>query len=181
MNIRTGDYEYRIGKSVPDYDICNGRAYGSHYGLTDLYSDFEDNLRTLLESEEDFHTSWGAKKEIWYASVMRAEGKLHLSARAEIDDLWKSEDIIYNALAEVTDSECEELDDETIEWIRDAAYECGCDDQATVEIEIDDTADYDLVMKHLDNLIDRANEETDRMYKMLCEIVKEATSRGKSK
>lgn len=157
----------RIGHSIAVIDL----GEGSKWGLTDLYPECERNLRATLSKTDDFHVTWDSKKELLSADIVKIDGRLHVTASAWMDDLWDQTDLIYDALYEVTGKE-EELDDETIDEIRDMAYEVGCDDTATAHWE-GDCSKYDELMKIISNLENRAMEENSRQYKMLCEIVKE--------
>ena len=169
------NFGYRIGKTVKSWDICEGGCYGSHWGLTDLYPKCEENLRTLMESGEDFRTTWDCKKELLSALVMRIDGKLRVTVSAWTDDLWESDDLIYDALCDATGRE-ECLTEETISAIRDMAYEVGCDDHAEVSQEV--PSDYDALMSIIPNLADAAESECHKWYQALVRIIKDMDSTG---
>ena len=163
------NFGYRIGKTVKNWDICEGRYYGSNWGLTDLYPECEANLRTLMDSGEDFRTVWDCKKELLSALVMRIDGKLRVTVSAWTDDLWESDDLIYDALSDATDRE-ECLTVETLSVIRTLASEAGIDDHAEVSQMVPDS--YDALMCAIPFLADEAEKECGRWYQELVEIIK---------
>jgi len=169
------DYNYRIGKTVKNWDICDGADYGSKWGLTDLYPNCEANLRTLLESGEDFCTEWYSKKELLSVVLMRISGKLTASVSAWTDDLWESDDLIYDAVWEATGRE-ECLTEDTVSAIRDTAFEAEIDDHTCVSCDVPD--DYDKLMDTISEMADAADKECNKWYQTLVEIVKEFDSLG---
>ena len=163
------NFGYRIGKTVKSWDICEGGYYGSNYGLTDLYPKCEENLRTLMESGEDFRTAWDCKKELLSALVMRIDGKLRVTVSAWTDDLWESDDLIYDAIDEATGRE-ECVTFETLSVIRALASEAGIDDHTEVSQTVPDS--YDALMCAIPFLADEAEKECDRWFKELVDIIK---------
>ena len=120
-----------IGKPMLVVDITNGGFNCSHWGLTDLYEECEKGLRELLDSGNDFITTWcGSKKEIISAQYSRYDGHVHVEVCQSVDDLWDGEDLIYDALSSIGREDIE-LPDEVIDSIRDAAFVCGIDDNDT--------------------------------------------------
>ena len=114
---------------MKNIDICCGE-YASKYALTDWYEGSEEILREAMASGDDFDTGWfGCRKEIRYARIVRENGLYTVEVSSHCDDLWDGDDLIYDALWEVSKSE-EELPDDIIESIRDTAADCGIDDSA---------------------------------------------------
>ncbi len=87
-----------------------------------------------------------------------------------MDDLWDSEDLIYDALWEVTKAE-NELPEEIIDSIRDAAIDERIDDSSTWTEVLPSSASFDNVVKSLGKCEANADAENTGMYKRLCEIV----------
>jgi hypothetical protein len=169
-------YNYRIGYSVEKYDITGGGAYGSHWGLTDLYPKCEKNLKSLLTSGEDFCAEWGSKNELLSATILRVDGKLRVSVCAWMDDLWESDDLIYDAYWEATGQE-DTMPDYVIDEIRDQANEVGCDDHASAMWE-GDLLPYEALMQTIDHLSFDAKEECDKWYRALVQIVSDRVAIG---
>lgn len=166
------EYGYRIGKTVKNWDICEGNFYGSHWGLTDLYPNCEANLRTLLSSGEDFRAEWDSKKELLSAEVMRINGKLRVVVSAWMDDLWESDDLIYDALWDACKSS-DDLAPEVIEAIRDAANDSGIEDHAYSRWE-GQCDDYEALMHIVSDLADFADEDCQKYFGELKTLVEEA-------
>ena len=98
---------------MKEVDISSGE-YASHYSLTDLYPQSEAKLREALASGEDFDTDWfGCKKEIRYARYIREGNSITVKVSAQMDDLWESDDLVYDALWEACQTE-EELPEDFI-------------------------------------------------------------------
>ena len=149
----------------------NTGEYASKWSISDFYEEVEKSLRDALESGEDFETDWfGCKKEINYGQIVREDGKITVSVSCHMDDLWDSEDLIYDALWEVTKAE-NELPDEIIDSIRDAALGDNVDDSSTWTEVLPSSASFDDVVEALDKCEANADAENTGMYKMLCEIV----------
>lgn len=165
------EYSYRIGHSVKDYDIADGGLYASKWDLTDLYPECEKNLKALLESGEDFRCEWGAKKELLSVAIMRINRTFDVSVSAWMDELWDSDDLIYDALFEVTGSECEILSDETIEEIRNCLSD-ECDDNAG-ESFIGECDSYEELMNIINNLATYAEARLDAYFSELVSVVRE--------
>lgn len=76
-------------------------SYGAHWGLTDLYPEYEEQLRAAIESGEDFVFSYGCKKEIHQAEIKRANGELTVWCEAAIDELGSLTDtVMWEAMGE---------------------------------------------------------------------------------
>lgn len=145
--------------------------YASKWGLTDFYPEAEADLRKALESGEDFETDWfGCKKEIRYARITGDEGRITIEVSAHMDDLWESEDLIYDALWEVSKIE-DELPEEIIDSIRDAAI-YDIDDHTDLDVALPRSATWDEIVEAMGKLEDEAEANNHRMYLELCEIVK---------
>lgn len=157
---------------MKEIDIAeNTGEYASKWGISDFYEEAEQSLRDALASGEDFDTGWfGCKKEINYGQIVREDGKITVSVCCHMDDLWESEDLIYDALWEVTKAE-NELPEEIIGSIRDAAMGDNVDDSSTWAEVLPSSASFDDVVKALDKCEANADAENTGMYKRLCEIV----------
>ena len=149
----------------------NTGIYASKWCISDFYEEAENALRSALESGEDFETDWfGCKKEINYGQITREDGKITVSVCCYMDDLWESEDLIYDALWETVKSE-DELPEEIIDSIRDSAIDERVDDSSTWTEVLPSSASFDDVVKALDKCEANADAENTGMYKRLCEIV----------
>lgn len=145
--------------------------YASKWGLTDFYPEAEEDLRAALESGEDFETDWfGCKKEIRYAKITGDQEEITIEVSAHMDDLWEEDDLIYDALWEVSKIE-DELPEEIIDSIRDAAI-YDIDDHTDLSITLPRSATWDEIIKAIENLEYEAEANNHRMYLELCEIVK---------
>lgn len=145
--------------------------YASKWGLTDFYPEAEADLRKALESGEDFETDWfGCKKEIRYAKITSEQEKITIEVSAHMDDLWEEDDLIYDALWEVSKIE-DELPEEIIDSIRDAAI-YDIDDHTNLDVTLPRSATWDEIIKAIENLEYEAEANNHRMYLELCEIVK---------
>ena len=150
----------------------NTGLYAAHWGLTDLYEESAAALKAALDSGEDFETEWfGAKKEINYAQVSREDGKITVRVSSHCDDLWDSDDLIYDALWHVSKIE-EELPEEIIDSIRDAAIDDGIDDSCTIEKDLPADATFDDVVKTMGQLEDETMQDNHESFERLCDIVK---------
>ena len=165
---------YRIGHSIKRYEITENSGSASHWGLTDLYPDSEANLRKLIESDEDFTTEWCAsKKELESAKYERIEGTFQVSVYRFMDDLWEGNDLIGDALWDVTHDESIELTEEHIDYILDIATEIGIDDSVTLSAEVEDPT-YENVMDAVSKLEDETDRVLKEYYEELKVIVKDA-------
>lgn len=163
-------------------DISYGE-YASKWCLTDFYPISEDRLRHALESGEDFDTGWfGCKKEIRYARYVREGDDFTVEVSSHMGYLYESDDLIYDALWDVIQSEyvlpCdaikseEELPEDILESIRDAAIDNQLDDYTTLSKTIPaSTATFDEIVKITDDLENQTEESNKAMFKELCEIV----------
>lgn len=158
---------------MKEIDITYGE-YASKWGLADFYDESVEKLKSALESGEDFNTGWfGCKKEINYAKYVKCGNDFEISVSAHIDDMYESDDLIYDALWEVAKSE-EELPDDIIESIRDCAMWDGITDYTELSetIPVAD-AKFEKVVEITDRLESQAMEHNHEMFKQLCEIVKD--------
>lgn len=145
--------------------------YASKWGLTDFYPEAEAELKKALESGEDFETDWfGCKKEIRYAKITGDQEEITIEVSAHMDDLWEEDDLIYDALWEVSKIE-DELPEEIIDSIRDAAI-YDIDDHTNLDVTLPRSATWDDIIKAIENLEYEAEANNHRMYLELCEIVK---------
>ena len=158
---------------MKNIDLEKNHEYASKWGISDFYDDSEAILREALASEEDFTTGWfGCKKEIHYAEITREDGELKLTVSVHCDDLWESDDLIYDALWSACRIE-KELPEEIIDSIRDEALWDNIDDHCDCWSTLPGDSIYDYVVDELDALERKAMEETDHMFKRLERIVEE--------
>ena len=149
----------------------NTGCYASKWGLSDFYEEAEKSLRDVLASGEDFDTGWfGCKKEIDYAQIVRDGGKIMISVACHMDDLWEQDDLIYDALWEVSKIE-KEFPKEIIDSIREAACDEQLDDHTTVSESMPADSSFEDIVSMLDKLEGIADCGNKEMYKSLCEIV----------
>lgn len=156
--------------------------YASKWGISDFYEEAEKDLREILASGEDFNTGWfGCKKEINYAQIIREDGEIIVSVSCHMDGLWDEEDLIYDTMKEEI-----ELPEEIIGSIRDAAIDCGIDDNTELSMTISAGASYDDIVEALDTLEKEAMEANHNMFLRLTDIVdahiqymKESESNGR--
>lgn len=149
----------------------NTGLYASKWCISDFYEEAETILRNAIDSGEDFDTGWfGCKKEINYAQIVRKDEEIIVSVTCHMDDLWDSEDLIYDALWEMTKIE-KELPSEIIESILDAACDEQLDDYTTISASLPSSASYEDIIEALDKCEANADANNTGMYKMLCEIV----------
>ena len=165
------DYGYRIGKTVPSYDICDGKAFGSSWGLTDLYPECKENLQNLLASSGNFRATWDSKHDLLSATIMRIDGVLMVDVHAWMDDLWDSNELIYDALYQAGGSEDMVLSDETIEEIRGCLSD-ECDDHAG-ESFFGTCNSYEELMTIINDLATYAEARLDMYFSELVSVVRE--------
>lgn len=145
--------------------------YASKWGLTDFYPEAEEVLREALASGEDFETDWfGCKKEIRYAKITGNLEEITIEVSAHMDDMWESDDLIYDALWETTKIE-EELPEEIIESIRDAMV-YDVDDHTDLDATLPRSATFEEIVRAIENLEYEAEANNHRMYLDLCECVR---------
>lgn len=163
----------RIGHNDALVSITDG-TYTSNWGVTDLYEESAERLRSIVESNEDFEAHLSAKKEITYASVSRfkEDGFIAVSVVAELDDLWEQTDLIEDALYEVK-ADCALLDcDEFVDAVRESAIEEGIEDHGYALFYLPFDATYADLIETLDALERDAIAEGQEMFVRLCSIVK---------
>lgn len=154
-------------------EISDG-YYASCWGLTDFYPKAEENLKSAIEQTDDFSTEWfGCKKEIRCAKYQRYGNAFIINVTAHMDDLWDGDDLIYDALWDVTKSE-EELPQEIIDSIRFAiADEAWIDDSTTISETIPSSeATFERVVEITEQLESEAEENNAKMFSEICSIVK---------
>lgn len=153
--------------------------YASKWSLTDFYEEAEKKLREAIESGEEFDTGWfGCKKEIRYARYEKSKDSFFIAVSAHMDDLWDSEDLIYDALNEIGIEE--EVTEEVIDEIRDIAMEDGIEDEATVFSKLDSNASFDDVVRETEKAEEEAESINKDMYGRLCDIVREVVRSRRS-
>lgn len=155
---------------MKEIDMCSG-AYSSNYGLTDLYPESEAKLREAIASGEDFTTEWaGCKQEIRYAKYTREGDCITVEVSAHMDDLWDSDDLIYDALWTACSVE-EELPDSVIDSIREG-LEDEIDDHTDITVELPASATFEEIMKAIGKAETEAERHNTEMFDRLCGIVK---------
>lgn len=167
---------------MKEIDIAeNTGEYASKWGISDFYEEAEQSLRDALASGEDFDTGWfGCKKEINYAQIVREGGEITVYVSAHMDDLWDSEDLIYDTMKEEV-----ELPEDVIDSIRDFAIDDGIDDNTELSMTLSAEVSYEDIVDALDTLEKEAMEANHSMFLRLADIVdafiqhmKEADSDG---
>lgn len=156
---------------MKDIDICTG-MYASQWCLTDFYEKSEQKLRDAIASGEEFDTGWwGCKKEIRYARIMRDDEDVTVEVSCHMDDLYDSEDLIYDALWDECRTE-EELPDDIIASITDAAIDDGLNDGAEMSDTLPRDASFDDIVAKIDRLEEWCESKNTEMYNRLRAIVK---------
>lgn len=144
--------------------------YAAKWGVSDFYEDSEELLRDALASGEDFTTNWGCKKECRYATLTKEGGKITIQVSCLMDDLYESDDLIYDALWSQLRVE-ERLPDELVESIREVAADACMGDYAEAEAELPASATFEEICAKLDELTDEAEKENDKTFRELCDMV----------
>lgn len=152
-------------------EITDG-TYAAQWYLTDFYKGSEARLRKALDSDDEFVITYGCKKEIRYCTIVRAKGVLHVEVRAEIDDLYDGDALIYDALYEACGVEDEIEDDDLIEEIRRIAAEDGLLDFSSVSCDLDSTSTFEQLCEAISKLEDEAETMNTDAYGTLCDIAK---------
>lgn len=152
-------------------DICYGE-YAAKWGLTDFYPESEAKLREAIDSGEDFDTYYGCKKEIRYCRITRDDERVIVSVEACMDDLYESDELIYDALWARLHTE-EELPEETIEAIQNHCYDLSlCDRGEAVAI-----LPREATFEEITNAISSGESETEEInsivFKTVCDIVEQ--------
>lgn len=154
---------------MKEIDISVGE-YAAKWGISDFYEDSEELLREALESGEDFTTEWGCKKEIRYATLTKEGETISLRVVCNMDDLYESDDLIYDALWSRLRVE-ERLPDELIDSIREAAADEWMNDSAEATAELPASSTFEEICAKLYELTDEAEKENDETFKELCDMV----------
>lgn len=156
---------------MKEIDISYG-AHSSNHGLTDLYPESESKLREALASDEDFTTGWtGCKQEIRYVKYTREGKSITIEVSAHMDDLWDSNDLIYDALLWACQVD-EELPDEFINSVRECLGD-DIDDHTEITMVLPSSVTFERIMELTGTLEDEAERNNQRMFDSLCDIVKE--------
>ena len=160
---------------------CPG-CYASHWGLTDLYPETEELLRKLLDSGEDFRTTWwGAKKEIVYAQYEADGDELSVTVQNQMDDLWDgSHDLIWDAIDDLkyvdkklpADWEADDdFTDFVLECINDWNNPMDIEDSAISITILPRTTTYENLMEAVSKTWDDAYNKCQTMYNELKELI----------
>ena len=152
-------------------DIAVG-DYAARWGLADLYPESRKMLAEALSDSLEFSTEWfGCKKEINYAKVERRNGAVYVSVCCCMDDLFDSDDLIYDAMYTEFRS-TEQLPDDVIEGIRDWAVWSGVDDHTEAVRQVSVDASIDEVISCIGDLESLAEKNNQEMFAELCEYVR---------
>lgn len=153
-------------------DITNGGFNASHWGLTDLYEECEENLRNLLKTGVDFETEWcSSKKELLSAKYSREDGRVKVSVNQWVDDLWEEGDLITDALWDRFRREDIVIPVDGFEYIKRIAGEMGIDDATTISEDLGCGVAYEDVMDAVVRLQNATDKELSAWYEELCDIV----------
>lgn len=150
-------------------EITDG-SYAAQWGLTDFYEKSEKILREAIESGEDFETSYGCKKEIRYADIIRFDDMVSVSVTSCMDDLFEEDDLIYDALWSRCHVE-ETLPDEIIQSIKDAAIDQGMNEESSGMTRLPATATFEQICDAISSLEQSTEDNNERMFNELCDIV----------
>ena len=137
--------------------------YASHWGLTDLYPEVEQELQKLIESKKPFVTSsLDSKKEIGGWSMSRAEedGNISISVWAAMDEGY---DLIYDATEEELTSEEET---EALDYFYE---ECSSELESHILIEASSTLD-DILLE-VSSVYDELTNELHSYFEIMVDIV----------
>lgn len=164
------------GRTVPEYDITSGWDC-SHWGLTDLYPECEENLRKLLNSGLDFATTeCSSKKECVSAWYSRIDGVIGVTVRQYMDDLWESDDLITDAMWDI--GKGEEIPEDAYEnfvgYIRAVAVDAGIEDNTDARVELPADATYEDVMDAAERAWGITEDRLKNYYARLKSIVEDA-------
>ena len=89
-----------------------------------------------------------------------------------MDDLWESDDLIYDALWTATNGQdTSELPDDMIEGIKEWAFE-SIDDRSEEDCYLPIYATLDEIIEATDELEEKCEEHNERMYNELCDVVR---------
>ena len=114
---------YRIGNKIATYEISSG-YYCAKYGLTDLSSEAEANLRDLINNRKtgEFRTGWcDCQKELQSFRLWFLKDKIVVDVNEWMDDLYEQSELIYDAIWSLYGREFELSEDEENE-IKDMCF-----------------------------------------------------------
>ncbi len=155
---------------MKDIELTDG-CYAARWGLTDFYKESEQRLRDALASGEDFHSSYGCKKEIDQCEIERDADGIAVTVTAHMDDLWEAEDLIYDALWERLHIEGYEFSDELIDEIRRMASDDGIDDYSQTSETLPANTTFEQLCETISALESKADSDNKQMFDSLCDIV----------
>lgn len=154
---------------MKNIDICYGE-YAAKWGLADFYPESEAKLREALDSGENFDTYYGCKKEIRYCRITRDEKSVTVSVESCMDDLYESDELIYDALWARLHTE-EELPDETIEAITDHCYDLNLCDRGEAVTILPREATFEEIVNAIKANESESEELNSVTFKTVCDIV----------
>ena len=153
-------------------DLSSG-VYACAWGLTDFYPDCLEKLKEALASGEDFQTErFDCKKELRYGRYTKANGQFKIEVQVNMDDLWESEDLIYDALWSACKMDIE-LPDEIIDSIRETASLIGVDDHTLLTSWLPGDATLDQILEATEELEGRCEMANEAMFDTLCQVVRD--------
>lgn len=109
-------------------------------------------------------------QEIRYAKYTREGDRITVEVSAHMDDLWDSDDLIYDALWTTCSVE-EELPDSVIASIREG-LEDEIDDHTDITVDLPASATFEEIMEATGKAETEAEQHNNEMYDRLCDIVK---------
>lgn len=128
---------------LPEFEDCD---YACKWGLTDLYSEYEEALRKAINSGERFDTGWiSCAKEIRSMRIVR-DDEILVECCSEMDSIFESSDLFCDFL---TDAELEMLTDEMIDSVRETMMEPSFEyaEEVSYSDKLPSDATYEQVMK----------------------------------
>lgn len=150
-----------------DYGI-----YAAKWSLTDFYEESKDKLISAIASGKPFETSWGCSKEIRYAAILKRNTDCIITVDCHMDDLWESDDLIYDALWERCQAE-EELPEDILESIREEAADRGLNDTAIAQRVLPANATFEDICNAITEMEDECEAQNSSMFNTLKDIVEE--------
>lgn len=134
------------------------------WGIIDINPVHAEELKSALESGEDFDTGWHGFGKVEYSMrVAREDGK-HVAVfiHQEMDSVFEEADLIYDCLV---GDEWENLTDKMIELIRDQlAWNTEFCEETKQYLWLATDASYEMVIKAAEKLIDDCGKKLNRAF-----------------
>lgn len=153
-----------------NYIDINHGEYAAKWGLTDFYPESKAKLRKAIKSDENFYTYYGCAKEIRYCRITRDDKSVRVSVEAEMDNLYVTDDLIYDALWGRCGTD-EELPDETIKEIKDHCDDLGLCDQGEAVAILSREATFEEITDAISSCETEAEELNSITFKTVADIV----------